>query len=161
MSKQNGSCTLGDVEYSIGSLNAVQQFHVSRRVAPVIAAMGLSLGPEVLQRVRDAQSAADLPGVLSVDAVLGAVGPLANVLSTLSDEHVDYVLATCLAVVSRKQPKLGPRGSDLWSPVMRDGQIMFQDIGMAGMVRLCVAVMVHNLGDFWKELPEPPASPSS
>lgn len=155
------SLTLGSVEYRLGQLNAVQQFHVSRRVAPVVATVGLSLGPETLRKVRAASGPGDLPGVLDVDAILGAVGPLAQVLSTMSDEHVDYVLATCLGVVSRKQPNMGPRNTDLWAPVMVNGNIMFGDIDMPAMVRLCIAVMAHNLGDFWKELPTPPASPSS
>ncbi|MNK60451.1 hypothetical protein D3C87_795850 [compost metagenome] len=157
----SATCTLGTTEYAIGRLNAVQQLHVSRRVAPVLATLGLSLGPEVLKKIREASAPGELKGVINVDSILGTIGPLAQVLSIMSDEHVDYVIATCLSVVTRKQPKMGARGADLWSPVMANGNLMFTDIDMVGMVRICIAVMMHNLGDFWKELPEPPASPSS
>lgn len=155
----SATCTVAGVEYGIGRLDAIQQFHVSRRVAPLLASLGLSLGPEVLKRLREAEG--PVGGELDIDSVLAAIGPMANVLSSLSDEHVDYVFATCLGVVTRKQPKMGTRGEDLWSPVMRDGRLMFGDVSMPAMIRLSIAVMSENLGDFWKELLGPPASPSS
>lgn len=153
---QGPEIKLKGVSYRIGRINAIQQFHVSRRVAPILATLGLSLGPELLEHLKDKRG-------WTVDEVLPSIGPLSHILAGMSDEHVDYVLATCLGAVTRCQPNMGPRNSDLWAPVTAAGgrDMAFEDIDMPTMVRLCIAVMEHNLMDFWKELGEPSNSPSS
>lgn len=69
---------IGAHEYQIGKLDPKRQFHVVRRIAPLMVQA----------------SAGDMPAVLQA-------------LAAMSDVDVDYVLDTCLAVVARKQETAG------------------------------------------------------
>lgn len=62
--------------YRTGGLNAKQQFHVARRLAPIVAAM--QTGQNLFQS-------------------------LADELAKLPEEDVDYIMRTTMSVVTRKQ----------------------------------------------------------
>lgn len=128
--------------YRVGRLNPLQALHVSRRVAPVIAAMGVSI------------AALAAGAKLAPEDVAVNLGPVSEVVSNMTDEHVEYVLTVCLSVVLRKQ-------GDKWAPVANGAMPMFQDVGMPEMMRLVVAVLQENLGDFFRGLGDTPQSQSS
>lgn len=136
------------ITYSVGKLNALTQFHISRRVAPILASMGISL------------AALKAGAKISVEDMAVSLGPVSEVLANMSDEHVEYIIATTLAVVRRKQ-STDAQGKATWAPVARGAQLMFDDIDMAAMLRLVVAVLQENLANFLRELGEPATSPSS
>ena len=120
----SGIVEINGQSYRIGRLDAKKQFHVARRLAPLLAGLGGALKGE-------AKGFAEM------------VSPIAEALAKMSDEDSDYVIDTCLAVVARQQ------GSD-WAGVMaRNGGLMFQDIDLPAMLRLAVAVIQHNLGSFF------------
>lgn len=135
--------TVGGNVYRVGALNALQQLHVSRRIAPVMATMGISLA-----QLRGGAS-------LDLDAMMTSLGPMAEVVSNMSDEHVEYIIATCMGAVLRKQ------GADSWAPTVQGALPMFADIDMPTMLRLTVQVIMNNLAGFLKEPGAPAASPSS
>ena len=115
--------------YRAGKLNAKQQLHVSRRLAPLFAAMAPALKPGV--------SLADMP-----------VEPLAEALAGLPDAAVDYVVDTCLSVVQRQQ---GPAWQFVWN---KQAQAMqFADIEMPAMLQIVAQVIMENLRGFTAALP--------
>lgn len=115
---------VGGQQYRIGRLDAKKQFHVARRLAPLLAGLGGALQGE-------SKGFAEL------------VAPIAYALSKMSDEDTDYVIDTCLAVIQRQS-------NNQWASVMvRNGGLMFQDIDMAQMLQLTVAVIQGNLGNFF------------
>ena len=116
--------------YHIGKLNALQQFHVSRRLAPVLAAVGITL-----QSL--AQAKAGKQGDFTA-----AIGPAADVMAKMTDEEANYILFTCLSVVGRKD------GDRRMMVCTRDGLMQYQDMDMPVMLRLVVAVLMENLGNF-------------
>lgn len=134
--------------YNIGKLDALKQFHVSRRIAPVLASMGITL-----TALRQG-SAKFTPEDFAV-----SLAPVAEVMSNMNDDTVEYVIATCLAVVQRKQGDVAGKAS--WAPVATGAQVMFADIDMLVMLRLIVAVLQENLADFLSELPDLGPSASS
>lgn len=82
--------TINGVEYSTGKLDAFRQFHITRRLLPVM--LGLA-------------GAAD-----SVAAILSGSGapnpaelqPMADAIAGMSDTDAEYVLQNCLAVCQRQ-----------------------------------------------------------
>lgn len=72
--------------YRTGGLNAKQQFHVARRLAPIVAAM---------------QSGTNLFQALATE------------LAKLPEQDVDYIMRTTMGVVSRKQ---GDQWVRVWNP---------------------------------------------
>jgi hypothetical protein len=108
-------------EYNLGKMNAMTQFHVSRRLMPVVASM------------------AGEGDVMS--KILGAVGEL-------TDEDSEYIIGKCLADCTRK--KIG--GKSFVKIMSRDGQFMFDDIGMVEIIKLTMATLEENLSGFFTEL---------
>lgn len=127
--------TVKDVKghsYKVGKLNAMQQFHVVRRLATLLAGVA-----DQLQGLPKEDVAARMPGLLPA---------LAERLATLDDATAEYVLMTCLAVAERKQSGGG------WAQVVAEGQLMFQDIDMPAMLTLVGHVLMENLAGFFGDL---------
>ncbi|KVE41706.1 phage tail assembly chaperone [Burkholderia sp. BDU5] len=156
--------------YAIGKLSAMQQFHVSRRIAPIIPPMipvlvkfyaELEQADAARDQARANSALAALVGgapaldaaapaadqsrdLLSlVDAVAPVLQPFADALAGLKDEDAEYVFGTCLSVVERCQ---GAGWAKVWSVVHKTA--MFDDIGIDVMLPLVVRVVVANLGPF-------------
>ncbi|MBU9534717.1 hypothetical protein KTE49_30240 [Burkholderia multivorans] len=149
---------LNGTRYAIGKLSAMQQFHVSRRIAPIIPPMI----PVLLQFYEEMDktekvSADEKQGVLAlVTSVAPVLQPFADALAGLKDEDAEYVFGTCLSVVERWQ---GAGWAKVWSVAHKTS--MFDDIGIDVMLPLVVRVVVANLGPFISGLLTSQASPSA
>ncbi|CAG9177857.1 phage tail assembly chaperone [Cupriavidus pampae] len=124
---------LGGSQYSIGRLSAMQQLHVSRRVAPIVPA----LIPVFLSMRGSATFGENLEGLAD------ALQPLADGLAGLKDEDAEYVVGTCLSAVQRQQPTGWAR---VWA--LEQKRLMFEDMDMGVILPLVVQVIVANLGPF-------------
>ncbi|WP_144156557.1 phage tail assembly chaperone [Paraburkholderia sp. BCC1885] len=116
--------------YRIGKMPAREQFHVVRRLGPAI--MGF------------------LASGVKGGSVAGAIGPIIDHLSKMSDEDSDYVLDHCLSVVHRAQ------GNDWVKVRAPNGALMFNDIELPQLINLTRAVLTENLRGFF-----PAAAPES
>ena len=121
--------------YNIGRLSPMTQFYVTRRLAPLLAQMGISL--QALQKGITADLTDFLP----------ALGPITDALARISDDDANYVIFTCLDAVSR-------RTGEKWGRVNTGTNLMFTDIDMPTMLRLVVEVVKENLGSFMRGLPD-------
>lgn len=119
----NDIVEVGGQKYRIGRIDARKQFHVARRLAPLLA--GMSIVPD---------KSADFAAFL---------GPLSDALSAMPDKDVDYVLDICLGVCQRIQANDHP------APVMVRGGLMFEDIDMGQMIQLAVKAIQENLSGFF------------
>lgn len=122
---------LNGIDYKIKKLNARSQFHIVRRLAPVLG--GLAPSP----------SDSD-----SDNKDMAQFASLAKAISGLSDEDSDYCLFGLLNAVSRKEDKgLG------YSPIVNGYNFMYQDIDFKSMLLLAWEVLSFNLSDFFADLP--------
>jgi hypothetical protein len=139
----------GGHKYRANKLSAKRQFHVSRRLAPLLfglmksGALSGSAVPVGLDVQVDA-TVGDAPNALSGD-VLEALG---SALATMSDTDADYVVDSCLAVVVRQQPGGG------WAQLMSGEKLMFEDLDMAGMLTITWQVVQDSLSGFFGTLPQ-------
>lgn len=123
--------TINGKQYRIGKLNAMQQFHVARRVAPALTGLVSVFGGASADRADFAK----------------ALGPLADAVARMPDADAEYVLGTCLAVVSRQTDPT------TWAPVWREGLLVFDDIDLKAMMQLAAKVIQGNLGNIFGALP--------
>jgi hypothetical protein len=128
--------SIGGHQYRFGKLSAMQQFHVARRLAPV------------LTRLSDLDFGA--LSTTSDDAVgrgLRMMQPIADALHSLSDQDSEYVINTCMSVVQRAQPT--PAG-DAWAFVWNKSaqRAMFEDIDLTVMLQLTLRVLMESLSGF-------------
>ena len=114
--------------YRVGKLDARAQFHIVRRLAPVLGELA--------------------PALQGGKGGLDALPPIATAVAKLSDADADYCIFGLLKVVSRKQPNgLG------WGPVSTDNLLMYDDIGMPQMLKLAWEVLSFNMSGFFAALP--------
>jgi hypothetical protein len=133
--------TLGEHHYRSGKLNLFQQVHVVRRLVPV-------MGP--LVRFAELQSIepTDDPNE-ALERQMQIVVPFFEAFAKMSDEDVNYVLATCLGVVARQQGGNGTQPqlwADVWNAQAR--RLMFDDIDMPVAIQICWNVIQDNLSGF-------------
>lgn len=124
--------------YSIGKLSAKQQFHVSRRIAPIVP----TLIPVFVRLAAGGRGITEDPGGMA-----DVLQPLADGLAAMKDEDADYVLDTCMQAVQRRQ-------EHGWTAIWSAGQRvpMFQDIDLSVMLPLALRVIVGSLGPFIQEI---------
>lgn len=131
--------------YRIGKLNALSQFHISRRLAPVMAAMGITMS---MLRGKEGKQP-------TFDDFAPVLGPVTEMVSRMSDTDSNYIIFTCLATVTREQ------SDGRYSPICQGQSLMFDDIDMVAMLRLVFEVVRENLAGFLQELGDETPSQSS
>jgi hypothetical protein len=129
---------LDGVAYRIGTLNALQQFHVARRLAPVIAK--LSTESAALMGAAPTTSEGESPPTPDMTRLYGAI---AEAVASLSDADCNYVISTCMGVVGRK---MGEHVQPVWNKAA--GQPQFEDMTLPTLLQLTIAVITDNLGSF-------------
>lgn len=130
---------IGTDTFRIGKLNAFQQFHLSRKIAPII--------PTMLPLFSRLQSAAGEGVSNPLTGDLGMLGelmqPFADGIAGMPDESAEFILSTCLGAVKRQQ---GNSWFDVWNA--SQNVCMFDDIDLGVMIRLSVRVITESLGPF-------------
>ena len=118
--------------YRAGKLDAFKQFHVSRKIAPILP----TLIPVFVSLSRDNKLTEDL------GAFSELLTPFADGIANMSDEASEYVIATCLSVVSRRQE------NDTWAKVWSGGGCMFDDMDLGVIIQIIIKVIQDSLGPF-------------
>lgn len=119
--------------YRAGKLDAFKQFHVSRKIAPIIP----TLVPVFVRLSQDKKLTEDL------GAFSELLGPFAEGLAGMSDADSEYIIATCLAVVSRN-------ANGTWAAVWNKSAnaCMFDDMDLGVIMQIVIKVVQDSLGPF-------------
>ena len=125
---------LAGQRYRIERMDAMTQFHVSRKLAPVL--------PTILPII-SAMGGGAMEKAMNGDAkdLAEAAMPFAEAIAGMSDENAAYVVGSCLATVKRMH-------MDAWRPVQQNGQYMFDDMDMSVILPLVFRILREALGGF-------------
>lgn len=115
---------LNGIEYRVNNLDARRQFHIMRRLSPMLAELATAVNAK--------------------SGSLDALQPLANALAGMSDSDADYCLFGLLACVQKRQGKT-------WSKICVDNQLMFADMTMPIMLQIAFKAFQFNFGDFFQQ----------
>ena len=129
--------------YECGKLNCLAQLHVTRRLGPMLVVAGISV-----EMLRSGMK-------IALDDLVQMAGPVMEMMSRMPEEDVDYIIFTCLNVVTRQS------GTAFARVTTKERQIMFDDMDLIVLVRVVCEVLKENLGNFLTELGDEPTSPSS
>jgi len=135
--------TIGQGQYRAGKLDARRQFHVARRIAPLVGQLQM-LAPALAGKNIEEMSEAE-----TARAFEQALIPFTEELSKMSDADCDYVLDACLSVVQRQQQ--GGGWQAIWNP--RAGRMQFEDINVSEMMQIAGQVIMDSLGGFFATSP--------
>lgn len=136
----NDLINVGEYHYQVGKLNALDQLHVSRRIAPVIptiAPLLVNIVEAGLTDIKDSESF----DIDILKTLAPSFQPFAEALAEMSDEHTDYVISKCMSVVRRKT-------NDGYAAVWRNKAPAFDDMEMSEILPLVIAVLRSSLGNF-------------
>ncbi|MEG2566697.1 MAG: hypothetical protein RSA84_10870 [Acinetobacter sp.] len=141
--------TISGKNYTIGRLNALDQLHVSRKIAPIIPSLipiisevakgGLSKVIESMESDDDVEL--ENIDLKELDGLSSALSPLMDVIAGMSEGDTNLVIHKCLSVVIRDGAVL-----------CRGESIMFDDLDMMQILPLVVAVIRKNLGNFIQDI---------
>ena len=142
---------VGEHTYRSGTIPAMQQFHVGRRLAPVLPAFrDLIPIAGMLQSMSGAMKEGKPLSREDVTEIALAVEPVVKAFASLSDADCEYVLAATLGVTQRQQ-------GQIWAPVWSKSAnaLMFDDLDAAGMLQIAAIVL---MGSFQRFFPTPPSA---
>jgi hypothetical protein len=129
--------TINGLDYKFDKIPALAQFHIVRRLAPIIGELLGAIDPKKFKEGSG----------LDQSEMVKALVPITTALAKLTDEDANYILFGLLKAVTRKQAGGG------WAKVVTGEVLMFDDIDMKVMIQLAVKVFMVNLGGFINALP--------
>lgn len=136
--------------YRIGTLSAFQQFHLQRKIAPLIP----PLIPVFMQISKEKGLSEDITRLPEL------VQPFADALAAMTDESAEAVLNTCLSALTRKT-NVGDRFVPIW---LKDRKVFIPEDLQNGYqtIPLVIRVIREVLGPFIRGvLMSPPTAEAS
>ncbi|PKF31927.1 phage tail assembly chaperone [Acinetobacter proteolyticus] len=131
---------INGIEYTIGRLDAVAQFHVSRKIAPIVPKL-MPIISEVakgdLAKAIDSIDQGESGDLSDLQPLADALSPLMDAIAQMPEDDVNYIIFKCLGVAKRGG-----------AVVCRNNSIMFDDIDMTQVLPLVIATIRINLGNF-------------
>lgn len=131
---------INGIEYSIGRLNAVDQFHVSRKISPLVPKL-MPLIAEVakgdLDKAIEAIDSGGKGDLKDLQPLADALSPFMEAFALMPEDDVNYIIYKCLSVAKRDG-----------AVVCRNNTIMFDDLEMAQILPIVIATIRINLGNF-------------
>lgn len=125
--------TINGINYRAGSLDAFKQFHLSRKIAPIVP----TVIPVFLKLSQQGNLSGDLTGVAEV------LEPFANGIADMDDETAEYIIHVCLSVVQRQN---GPMWTNVWNA--SNNVCMFDDMDLSVILKIVFRVIQDNLAPF-------------
>ncbi len=124
---------VGGQTYRVAKLDAFRQFHVSRRIAPIIP----TLVPLFVKLAREGSLTNDIAGLSEL------LVPFAEGIANMSDEASEYLIANCLSVAQRKN---GTGWAAVWNTNAK--ACMFDDMDLGIIMQIVMKVIQDSLGPF-------------
>jgi hypothetical protein len=139
---------LGGRKFKTGKLNTFKQFHIVRRIAPILG--------ELLPVITELQKSQKKNSHLSEDEVfeqnVKVFSPILNGLSKLNDKDSEFVL---LGLLSCVEVQLGAG----WTKLSTDDMLMVQDLDLSSLLQIAGRSFTANMQNFFAVLPA--ASPGA
>ena len=138
---------IGGNAYRINSMSAMTQFHVMRKLGPVLPGIVpvLAQAAAALPQADGQEDGSAMTTVDGVAAIAMAARPLLDGLAAMADADAEYVINHCLSAVMRRDS-----GGKSWSAVSRDGVTMFDDIDLMTSMQIVWAVLRENYTGFFR-----------
>lgn len=133
---------VGGREFKLCKIDAFKQFHVVRRIGPILS--------DLVPALKDAKKLQDktLTEDEKLDAIGKLVSPIMEGLSKLSDADAEMVMFNLLQAVEMKQ------SAGNWIRVSTGSMLMVQDLELPAMLQLAGRAFVFNLSGFFSALPQ-------
>lgn len=134
------SFQIGDREFKVSKINAMKQFQIVRRIAPILSDM-----IPVMKNIATA-SDKDLTEDQKLEQAAQFAAPVMNGLSKLSDKDSEFVLFSLLAAVEIKQQE----GN--WARIVVGENLMFDSLELPLLLQAAGRAFMFNMTGFFGAL---------
>lgn len=134
--------TVGGREFKLSKLDAFKQFHIVRRMGPLLA--------DLLPALKSAGQLKQIDGMSEsekLEQFAQFAAPFMKGLSKLSDSDADLVLFGLLSCAEMKQATGG------WAKVATPSMLMIQDLELPALMTIAGRAFMFNLSGFFSALP--------
>lgn len=131
--------TVKDKTFSSGLMTAKKQFHVVRRLSPLLDGARAMLDTPTLKKLLDSRSQPDI-AIADID-----MAPLLHVFASLPDADFDYVADVCMDVTEIRQ-----EGGN-FAPLRVNGVQMFP-LDLITVIAIVWHVLQDNLSGFFGDI---------
>lgn len=135
---------IGSRKFKLSKINAMKQFHIVRRIAPILGELAPNL-VQISKTVKDSGTTEDD----RLEQIAQFVAPVMLGLSKLTDADANLVLMGLLSSVEMKQEATGN-----WSRVAVDGNLMFDDLELPLLLQAAGRAFMFNMAGFFAVLPQ-------
>lgn len=135
--------SIGERNFKLNKVDAVKQFHIVRRLGPVLS--DIIPVAQKFAKMNKRDMAADE----QFEMIAQMAGPFLNGISKLSDEDANRVLFGLCSSVEMQQM---PHGN--WARVASGEALMFQDLDFSILIQIAGRAFVFNLSNFSQALPQ-------
>lgn len=140
---------VGGRAYKLSKLDAFKQFHIARRIGPILADLLPALKSANVGKFTDEKQLSSLSENEKMDLIAPFVGPIMTGLSKLSEEDADAVLYGLLAAVEIQQLP-----AKNWARMVVKEQLMIQDLDLPTMMQIAGRSFMYNLAGFFAAAPQ-------
>jgi hypothetical protein len=137
----DNSFKIGNVDFKTKKLNAFQQFHICRKLAPILGDLLPMAGK--FSKMTEAEIDKEL-----ADGKIEGLKPILDGLAKLSEEDTNKVLLGLLSAVEMKQE----HGN--WAPVANPTMILFNDLELPVLLQAAGRAFMYNMSGFFSVLPQ-------
>lgn len=130
--------SIGGMEFTVSKINALKQFQIVRRIAPILADL-----------VPVAQKFSKLTESQLKEDQAELIAPIMSGISKLSDADANKVLFALLAAVEIKQMPIGN-----WARVANDDRLMFEDLELPVLLQIAGRAFAFNMSGFFSAMPQ-------
>lgn len=129
--------SIGDKNFKLSKIDAFKQFHIVRRIAPILADLipmatkFSKLTPEQMQQDQ-----------------FESLAPIMNGISRLSDADADLVMLGLLSAVEIQQSSGG------WARIAVGQNMMFGDLDLNTMLNVAGRAFMYNMASFFAGMPQ-------
>lgn len=132
---------IGGRKFKLNKIDAFKQFHIVRRMAPLLA--------DLLPAMKDAKSISESADESEkLDQLAKIAAPFMSGISKLTDVDADRVLFGLLSSVEVLQ------SSGNWARVASDSMLMMQDLELPVLLQIAGRALMYNLSGFFAALPQ-------
>jgi hypothetical protein len=139
--------SFGNREFQLSKLDAFKQFHIVRRIAPIMSELMPAMKSIGVLPTKP-EDVAKLTDDKKLEAVAKFAAPVMNGLSKLSDQDSEFVLLNLLSSVAMKQT------AGNWASVATPTMLMMQDLELPQLMQLAGRAFMYNLSGFIAASPQ-------
>lgn len=135
---------IGTRKFKLNKIDAFKQFHIVRRLGPILGDLITSM--QGMSKLKTLDTASETE---KLDQIAKLVSPIMNGLSKLSDEDANKVLLGLCSAVEVQQMPVGN-----WARVGSDAGLMMQDLELPVLLQIAGRAFAYNLAGFFAIAPQ-------